>query len=125
MVAVMREDPAVAVAERPGTNYAYVAINFNDPVLAHREVRQALAYATDRESISPKGGGTTARSNPSSPRRPAISLARAPGSSSSRPAARSCFSPNDRALAARSRCRASRWGSFTSASPRRGSGPGP
>src|SRR3990172_8726536 len=51
MVAVMREDPAVAVAERPGTNYAYVAINFNDPVLAHREVRQALAYATDRESI--------------------------------------------------------------------------
>jgi peptide/nickel transport system substrate-binding protein len=51
MVAVMREDPEVAVAEQPGTNYAYIAVNFDDPVLARREVRQALAYATDRESI--------------------------------------------------------------------------
>jgi peptide/nickel transport system substrate-binding protein len=51
MVAVMRNDPAVAVAQSAGTNYAYVAINFDDPVLSRREVRQALAYATDRESI--------------------------------------------------------------------------
>jgi len=51
MLSVMREDPAVELTERPGTNYAYVAINFDDPVLARREARQALAYATDRESI--------------------------------------------------------------------------
>jgi peptide/nickel transport system substrate-binding protein len=51
MVAVMRKDPAVEIAERPGTNYAYIAINFDDPVLARIEVRQALAHATDRESI--------------------------------------------------------------------------
>jgi len=51
MVEVMRKDPAVEITERPGTNYAYIAVNFNDPVLARLEVRQALAYATDRESI--------------------------------------------------------------------------
>jgi peptide/nickel transport system substrate-binding protein len=51
MAAVMRKDPAVAVAERPGTNYAYIAINFDDPLLARVQVRQALAHATDRESI--------------------------------------------------------------------------
>ena len=31
-----------------GRNLAYIAFNFDDPILAHREVRQALAYATDR-----------------------------------------------------------------------------
>ena len=36
---------------QPGTNLAYIAFNFDDPVLAHREVRQALAYATDRASL--------------------------------------------------------------------------
>jgi len=51
MLSVMRKDPAVELTEAPGTNCAYVAINFDDPVLARREVRQALAYATDRESI--------------------------------------------------------------------------
>jgi peptide/nickel transport system substrate-binding protein len=30
---------------------AYVAMNFDDRILAHREVRQALAYATDRTTL--------------------------------------------------------------------------
>ena len=30
---------------------AYIAFNFDDPILAHREVRQALAYATDRATL--------------------------------------------------------------------------
>jgi ABC-type transport system substrate-binding protein len=51
MVTVMRKDSAVEITEAPGTNLAYVAMNFDDPVLARREVRQALASATDRESI--------------------------------------------------------------------------
>ena len=34
-----------------GNQLAYIAFNFDDPILAHREVRQALAYATDRESL--------------------------------------------------------------------------
>ncbi len=51
MVRVLQNDPALAVAESPGTNLAYISINFDDPALAHHEVREALACATDRESI--------------------------------------------------------------------------
>ena len=51
MIPVLRRQSNIDVTEDPGTNYAYVAFNFDDPVLAHREVRQALAHATDREAI--------------------------------------------------------------------------
>ena len=43
--------PGLVVDDQPGTVIAYVAMNFDDPILAHREVRQALAYATDRASL--------------------------------------------------------------------------
>ena len=51
MVRVLQKDPSLAVAESPGTNLAYLSINFDDPALGHHEVREALACATDRESI--------------------------------------------------------------------------
>jgi peptide/nickel transport system substrate-binding protein len=51
MVLALRKLPGIAVEERPGTVLTYVAFNFNDPILAHRGVRQALAYATDRETL--------------------------------------------------------------------------
>jgi peptide/nickel transport system substrate-binding protein len=51
MVPVLAHQPALEVTQQPGTNYAYLGINIEDPQLAKREVRQALAYATDRESI--------------------------------------------------------------------------
>jgi peptide/nickel transport system substrate-binding protein len=51
MIVTLAKDPGLAVDEQPGTQLAYVGFNFNDPILAHREVRQALAYATDRESL--------------------------------------------------------------------------
>jgi len=51
MIPVLREQPSLDVAQQPGTNYAYVAFNFDDPVLAKREVRQALAQATNRAEI--------------------------------------------------------------------------
>lgn len=51
MIPVLAKQKALAVAERPGTNFAYLGMNMEDPVLAKREVRQALAYATDRESL--------------------------------------------------------------------------
>lgn len=41
----------IEVTQQPGTNVAYVAFNLDDPILAHREVRQALAYATDRGTL--------------------------------------------------------------------------
>jgi peptide/nickel transport system substrate-binding protein len=51
MVPVLAKQPALAVSERPGTNLTYLGINLEDPILAHREVRQALAYASDRETL--------------------------------------------------------------------------
>ena len=51
MIPVLRQQSSLDVSEQPGTNYAYVAFNFDDPVLARPEVRQALALATNREEI--------------------------------------------------------------------------
>jgi peptide/nickel transport system substrate-binding protein len=51
MIPVLRAQRGIEVAEQPGTNYDYIVFNFNDDVLAKREVRQALAMATDRAAI--------------------------------------------------------------------------
>lgn len=44
-------DPELRVDERPGTTFAYIGFNLADPVLARREVRQAIAHAIDRPAI--------------------------------------------------------------------------
>jgi len=51
MVATLSRQRDIAVESEPGTELGYVAFNFDDPILAQRSVRQALAYATDRDSI--------------------------------------------------------------------------
>jgi peptide/nickel transport system substrate-binding protein len=51
IIPVLAKQPSLAVTDRPGTNFTYLGINLEDPVLKHREVRQALAYATDREIL--------------------------------------------------------------------------
>src|ERR1700730_2632202 len=51
MIPVLAKQKDLLVGERQGSNYGYLGINFEDSVLMHREVRQALAYATDRESL--------------------------------------------------------------------------
>jgi ABC-type transport system substrate-binding protein len=50
MSVTLAKDGLVA-EEQPGTMLGYIAFNFDDPILAHREVRQALAYATDRATL--------------------------------------------------------------------------
>ncbi|MGH9703235.1 MAG: ABC transporter substrate-binding protein, partial [Candidatus Acidiferrales bacterium] len=50
-VFALASDRRLDFTESPGTSLAYIAINFEDPILAHREVRQALAYATDRAAL--------------------------------------------------------------------------
>jgi len=47
----LTKQPELLAEEEPGTHLAYVAFNFDDPILAHREVRQALAYAIDRATL--------------------------------------------------------------------------
>jgi peptide/nickel transport system substrate-binding protein len=51
MVLALTKKPDIFAEEQPGTQLAYVAFNFDDPALAHREVRQALAYGTDRATL--------------------------------------------------------------------------
>jgi peptide/nickel transport system substrate-binding protein len=50
-VLALTKQPEIFAEDQPGTIVAYVAFNFDDPILAHREVRQALAYATDRATL--------------------------------------------------------------------------
>jgi peptide/nickel transport system substrate-binding protein len=50
-VIALQRDPHVIVDDQAGTTLQYIAINCEDPILSHREVRQALAYATDRNSL--------------------------------------------------------------------------
>ena len=50
-VVTLKKQPALVTFEGPGTSLAYIAFNLSDPILAHRAVRQALAYATDRVSV--------------------------------------------------------------------------
>jgi peptide/nickel transport system substrate-binding protein len=51
MVPVLARRPELGVSERAGTNLAYLGFNMDDAMLGRREVRQALAYATDRETL--------------------------------------------------------------------------
>ena len=51
MVGALGRDENIEVARAPGTALAYIAFNFDDTILKNRQVRQALAYATDREAL--------------------------------------------------------------------------
>jgi peptide/nickel transport system substrate-binding protein len=51
MVATLARQPQLEVERAPGTSYQYLAMNLRDPILKDVRVRQALAYAIDREPI--------------------------------------------------------------------------
>jgi ABC-type transport system substrate-binding protein len=51
IIPTLARQPALEIADRAGTNLTYLGFNLEDPSLSRREVRQALAYATDRESL--------------------------------------------------------------------------
>src|SRR6266849_437983 len=51
IIPVLARRPDLAVMDRSGTNFTYLGFNLEDPVLSHRELRQALAFATDREAL--------------------------------------------------------------------------
>lgn len=44
-------DEALTIYEQPGTVAHYIGINNSKPVLADKRVREAIAYATDREAL--------------------------------------------------------------------------
>jgi peptide/nickel transport system substrate-binding protein len=45
------KDPQFKVVKSPGSVYQYLAFNLKDPLLAKKEVRQAIAQAIDRQRI--------------------------------------------------------------------------
>ncbi len=47
----MRTDPRLQVVQGPGVDYQYIGLNLQDPKLKDARVRQALAYAIDRDAI--------------------------------------------------------------------------
>ena len=51
MAETLRGRPNLKVMQTPGTNYAYLAFNLQDPILKKRKVRQAVAHALDRDAI--------------------------------------------------------------------------
>lgn len=50
-VVTLQKDPNLVVQEAPGTIYAYIGLNLRDPILKDVRVRQALAYAIDRQPL--------------------------------------------------------------------------
>ena len=51
MMSTMREDPNLQVSITPGTVLMYLAFNLRDPILKDVRVRQAIAYALDRQAM--------------------------------------------------------------------------
>jgi peptide/nickel transport system substrate-binding protein len=51
MAVTLAKERGIVADEQPGTTIAYIGFNLEDPILAHREVRHALAYATDRATL--------------------------------------------------------------------------
>ncbi len=51
MVVALAREPGLRVISAPGTIYAYLAFNLRDPILKDPRVRQAIAYAIDRETL--------------------------------------------------------------------------
>lgn len=47
----LKHVPQLQQAESPGVDYQYLGLNLRDPILKDRRVRQALAYAIDRQAI--------------------------------------------------------------------------
>ena len=47
----LQQNDRLSVTTSPGIDYQYVGLNLRDPVLSNLRVRQALAYAIDRDAI--------------------------------------------------------------------------
>ena len=46
-----RDNPNLKTVEGEGTDYYYIGLNLKDPILKNKKVREAIAYAIDRDDI--------------------------------------------------------------------------
>ena len=51
MYVALKNEPTIREIQEPGTVLAYIAMNVRDPILKDVRVRQALAYAIDRDPL--------------------------------------------------------------------------
>ena len=51
-IRALQREPQLQTEIFPGSNYAYIALNTRDPILKDGRVRQAIAYAIDRRTIT-------------------------------------------------------------------------
>jgi len=51
IIPVLERQPAFAVTDGSGTNFTYLGCHLEDAVLWHREIRQALALAANRQAL--------------------------------------------------------------------------
>ncbi|MEE9331012.1 MAG: ABC transporter substrate-binding protein [Methylophilaceae bacterium] len=54
LVKYIQKNPEIKVMTAQGANYSYLGLNMQDPILKQLKVRQALAYAIDRQVIIDK-----------------------------------------------------------------------
>ncbi len=47
----LEEDPGIKIIKKEGINYSYLGFNLEDKILSNKKVRQAIAYALNREEI--------------------------------------------------------------------------
>lgn len=48
----LRREPGIRVEVQPGAGVSYLTFNLRDPLLAKREIREAIALAIDREALA-------------------------------------------------------------------------
>ncbi|MFC1851680.1 ABC transporter substrate-binding protein, partial [candidate division CSSED10-310 bacterium] len=51
LVALIRNKPNTKLSSCPSNNYTYIGFNMNHPILKKAKVRQAIAYAINRQAI--------------------------------------------------------------------------
>ncbi|MDQ6962704.1 MAG: ABC transporter substrate-binding protein [Mariprofundaceae bacterium] len=51
LLSFLKKYPDIKVQHRASTNFSYIGMNLEDPILKQREVRQALALAVDRKKL--------------------------------------------------------------------------
>jgi len=61
LVTYLAKDPRIRVQRKPGTNFSYMGLSLEDTHTKELLVRQAMAYAIDRESVIQYVLGGTAR----------------------------------------------------------------
>ena len=51
MYRLLKDEPNIQVTQTPGTTFSYLGFNMADPILKQDEIRQAIAYAINRQVI--------------------------------------------------------------------------